>query len=144
MARYTGTIPSRRTPAETFDYMADFTSVAEWDPSVKRAVRLDDGPVGKGSRFEVEVGFLGRTNTLTYELVEHDPATRRAVLRAEQGSMTSLDTITVAEDASVTYDAQLKLGGPARLFDPLLGLAFKRLGDNAASGLRGILSPATA
>jgi len=141
MARYTGTIPSSRTPAETFDYMADFTSVAQWDPSVRRAIRLDDGPVKKGSRFEVEVGFLGRTNVLTYELVEYDPAARRAVLRAEQGTMTSDDTITVADDASVTYDARLELRGLARVADPLLGLAFKRLGDNAAKGLRGILAP---
>ena len=36
----------------------------------------------------------------------------------------------------MTYDAQVDLKGMARLFDPVLGLAFKRLGDNAAAGLR--------
>ena len=140
MARYSATIPSNRTPAEAFAYMADFANVREWDPSVRRAERLDDGPLAQGSRFEVDVGFLGREVELTYELTEYDPAARRAVLQASNATTVSVDTITVADDASVTYDARLQLRGPLGLLDPLLGLAFKRLGDNAADGLRGALT----
>jgi hypothetical protein len=36
----------------------------------------------------------------------------------------------------MTYDAELTLKGAIKLIDPLFGLAFKRLGDNAAAGLR--------
>ena len=36
----------------------------------------------------------------------------------------------------VTYDADLALKGPLRIADPLLGLAFDRVGDRALEGLR--------
>ena len=36
----------------------------------------------------------------------------------------------------VTYDADLALKGPLKLADPLLGLAFNRVGDRALAGLR--------
>ena len=136
MARYLATIPSHRTPAATFDYMADFANVAEWDPTVRRAARVDDGPVSAGSRFDVAVEFLGRDVALTYELVENDPLARRAVLRAGNATTVSVDRITVADNAAVTYDASLQLRGPLRVFDALLNLAFRRLGANAAKGLR--------
>ncbi len=140
MARYTTTVPAARSAQDAFAYMADFSNVAEWDPSVRRAQRLDDGPLAQGTRFDVAVGFLGREVELTYELTEYDPAARRAVLRGSNATTVSVDTITVADDASVTYDAQLSLRGVLRLFDPLLNLAFQRLGDNAARGLRGVLA----
>jgi hypothetical protein len=56
----------------------------------------------------------------------------------------SLDTITIRDDghggASVTYDAKIDLKGVRKLVDPLLELAFKRLGDRARDGLRAKLN----
>ena len=41
----------------------------------------------------------------------------------------------------MTYDADLRLKGPlGRLMDPLLGLAFRRIGDRAAVGLGNALN----
>jgi hypothetical protein len=42
----------------------------------------------------------------------------------------------------VTYDADLSLKGPLRLADPLLALAFRRVGDRARDGLRARLGHA--
>ena len=57
MARYTATIPSTRSAADTFAYMADFTTVAEWDPSAQRATRLSPFI---GRRWKLgECGFHG-------------------------------------------------------------------------------------
>jgi hypothetical protein len=36
----------------------------------------------------------------------------------------------------VRYDADLRLKGPLRLADPLLRVAFSRIGDRARDGLR--------
>lgn len=141
MARYTGTVPSARTPDATFAYLAEFTSAAEWDPSVRKATRLDDGPVGVGSRFEITSHFAGRDITLVYEIVEHDPAARRVVLRAENGSTEGIDTITVADDATVTYDAKIEVDGLAgKLMDPALGLLFGRLGAKAKARMTEVLA----
>ena len=40
----------------------------------------------------------------------------------------------------MTYDAALTLKGLLRALDPLLGLAFKRVGDRAAAGLRAAIA----
>lgn len=42
-------------------------------------------------------------------------------------------------EGTVTYDADLALKGPLRIADPLLGLAFDRVGDRALEGLRATL-----
>ena len=51
-------------------------------------------------------------------------------------STDEIRVVPVGAGTSVTYDADLRLKGPlGRLMDPLLGLAFRRIGDRAAVGL---------
>jgi carbon monoxide dehydrogenase subunit G len=141
MARYVATVETRQDPAEVFAYLSDFSTTAEWDPGVSSARRLDQGPVRKGSRFQVTASFMGRDVPLTYEIVELETPDR-VVLRAESATIVSLDEIRTEPHeigARVTYDARLTLRGPLRLADPLLGAAFKRIGDRAAKGLRNTL-----
>jgi carbon monoxide dehydrogenase subunit G len=138
MARYRDVISSPRTADEAFAYMARFSNVSEWDPTVAAAQQLTDGEPALGTRFRVVIRWLGREIELEYEITEFEPP-RRLVLRAENGTSVSEDTVEVVargRGSDVTYDARIDLKGVGRLFDPLLGLAFKRLGDNAAAGLR--------
>ena len=144
MARYVATVPSSRPADETFAYLADFTSTQEWDPGVVRGTRLDDGEIGIGSRFEITVKSL-RESSLVYEVTAYDAAARRIVLRGTNALVISLDEITVVPDASgtgcaVTYDADLRLRGPLKLFEPVLRLSFSTIGDKAAAGLRAQLA----
>jgi hypothetical protein len=142
MAHYRGTISSPRSVVEVFDYMANFANVAAWDPTVAEAKPLQEDEPGLGSRFHVLVRWLGRENAFEYEITEFE-APRRLVLRAENSTSVSEDTIEVVargSGAEMTYDARVSLKGAARLIDPVLGIAFKRLGDNAAAGLRRELS----
>lgn len=144
MARYSDVISSPRPAEEVFAYMARFSNVSEWDPTVAEAQPLGEGEPRLGSRFRVLVGWLGREIELEYEITEFDPP-RRVVLRAENGTSVSEDTVEVTArpgGSEMSYDARLDLKGIARFIDPLFGLAFKRLGDNAAAGLRRQLGPA--
>jgi hypothetical protein len=136
VARYVATVSSSRSVEEAFDYLADFSSVSEWDPTAVSAKNLS-GEVGKGARFQVVVRFAGRENEFTYETIEFDRP-GRVVLRAESSTVVSLDTVTFEATASgseVTYDAQLEPKGLMKLAGPVLAVLFKRLGDNAARGL---------
>ncbi len=138
MARYTASIETPRPPAETFAYLSDFSTTEEWDPSVVEAERLGDTPVGEGTEFRVVADFLGRKAALTYRIVEFEPG-EAVTLRGENATVVSLDRITFEPTdggTRVTYDADLALKGPLRFADPLLGLAFKRVGDRALEGLR--------
>ena len=142
MAHYVTRIPVPVTPSAAFAYLSRFDRAAEWDPGVESGEMLTPEPVEVGSRFRLVARFLGRRLPLDYEIValERD---RRIVLRAETGSIRSVDTITFQDDEHgvvVVYDAQLDAKGIWWLVDPFLAIAFDRIGDRAAAGLREHLS----
>lgn len=138
MATYTATLATKRPLAEVFDYLSDFSTTAEWDPGVLEAERMDDAPIAVGSEFLIVAEFLGRRNSLIYRVLEFDPP-NSVTLRGASSTVVSLDRITFdawGGGTRVTYEADLKLKGPLRLADPLLGLAFRRVGDRALAGMR--------
>lgn len=138
MARFVDTIDLAIPCEQAFDALVDFSSTADWDPSVASAQRLDRGPIAPGSRFRVVVRALGVRSALDYELLVAERP-HRIVLRAQKGALTSLDEITLAPRGGgvrVTYDARLTLAGIAQLADPLLGAWFRRSGARSAEGLR--------
>ena len=138
MARYTGTVTSPHAPAEIWSYLADLRSIAEWDPSVEQ-IRLVSGDPGTiGARYQLEVSFLGGGVSLPYVTVTVEPPSR-VVFAAETESVMVRDEARIRPIAdggsTVVWDAELRLKGARRLFDPLLRLAFNRLGNRAARGL---------
>jgi len=138
MARYVTTVRTEQTPAEVFAYMADLRNFAQWDPGVKKVVQVKGDAGGADAQFDVTVSGT----TLRYITTEYEPDTNLLVV-AKSKALKSTDRITVVADGSstlVTYDALLELNGVLGLADPLLRLAFGRIGDRAAAGLRRVLS----
>jgi Polyketide cyclase / dehydrase and lipid transport len=138
MTHYVARIPVSIARPAAFAYLARFDRAAEWDPGVETGEMLTPEPVGVGSQFRLVARFLGRRIPLVYEIAEYD-RDERIVLRAENHSTRSVDTITFEDDARgtvVVYDAQLDVKGIGRLADPLLAIVFRRIGDRAAAGLR--------
>jgi carbon monoxide dehydrogenase subunit G len=138
MAHYNASVDTSRPPDEMFAYLSDFSSTREWDPGVIEAERLGDAPVQQGTEFRLLTSFLHRKIPLTYRIVEYDPP-NAVTFRGESSTVVSLDRITFEPSergTRITYDADLALKGPFRLADPLLGIAFKRVGARALAGLR--------
>lgn len=144
MARYRTTVESTKSPEEAFDHLTDLSNAKDWDPGVVEATNLTGDPVGPGSRFHLVARFLGRRVPLEYRITEFDRPTR-VVFAADEASVRSTDEIRFAATdggSRVTYEADLQLTTPfGRLLDPLLGLAFRRIGARAAAGLREELNP---
>lgn len=143
MARYNTTVQSKKSLEEVFAYLADFANASEWDPGVVSGESLTDPPIGPGSQFRLMCRFFGRQFPLEYRITAFEfPG--RVVFEADRGNISSVDEIrfvTLNEGTSVTYEANLRLAGPlGRLIDPLLGLAFRRIGQRAAVGLRRALN----
>jgi len=141
MARYVTTVRTQLTPEEAFGYMADLRNFAEWDPGVKKVVQVVG--LGGGADSEYDVSVSG--TTLRYKTTLYSP-TNELVVVARSSMLTSTDRVTISREAIggsqgtlVTYDAKLQLNGVLRLADPLLGLAFRRIGGRAAAGLRRVL-----
>jgi carbon monoxide dehydrogenase subunit G len=142
MARYVVHIRSPKAPAEAFDFMADLSNFALWDPGVVSARQITGDGHHLAAVYEVVVKAVRGTMPLEYEITEYE-APSRFVARAESARLVSLDTITVTpteEGSVVTYDAELTLAGWLGIADPVLGLAFRRIGDRAAEGLLAALS----
>jgi carbon monoxide dehydrogenase subunit G len=143
MARYRASIDIPRPREDVFAYLSDFSTTREWDPGVVEAERLNGQAVGEETEFRLVAAFLGRKNQLTYRIVEYDPPHVITFL-GENGTVISRDRITfesTAEGTRVIYDADLALKGLLRIVDPVLALAFNRVGDRALAGLRRTLAP---
>ncbi len=137
MAHYNASLDTARTPEEMFAYLSDFSTTAEWDPGVIEAERLGDAPVREGTEFRLVAVFLGRKTPLTYRIVEYNPP-RAVTFRGESSTVVSLDRIVFEPSGGgtrIVYDADLALKGALKLADPLLRLAFRRVGDRALAGL---------
>lgn len=68
-----------------------------------------------------------------------DLSEQRVTLRATTSTLVSQDTLSVAasdEGTVFTYDARLDLLGVWRVFNPVLGVAFRSLAAKAAEGIR--------
>ncbi len=142
MPHYRTTVHTPWTAPQAFEYLSDLEHFADWDPGVKRSVRLEGDGAEVGAAFDVTVGGVGRDMTLRYEIVALD-APGRVEVRAETGSLLSVDIMTFepATDGGcrVTYDADLSLKGALKVGNPILGVIFGRIGDRAAAGLRRVL-----
>jgi dehydrogenase/reductase SDR family protein 12 len=138
MARYVDAIDLPLPIEEAFDYLADFSRTAEWDPGVVEARRITPGPVRVGTRFRVVVSILGTRIPLEYRITEMERPSR-LVLTGGNASVDSVDEVTfVARPGGtrVSYEARLELLGLRRIAEPLLDLTLPHIGRLAVRGLR--------
>ncbi len=138
MARYIDAIDLPLPIEEAFDYLADFSKTAEWDPSVTEAEQLTPDPVGLGSRFRVSVSLLGRALPIEYEIRTYERPHRLVLVGVDDG-FRSIDEVTFVERSGgtrVTYEARIELEGLRKLADPVVDLLFQIVGRLAVRGLR--------
>jgi hypothetical protein len=144
MARYRTMVKTAESPAEAFAYLARFSNAAEWDPGVTSAEALTPGPPALGSTYRLVVKFLGLSTPIEYRIDEIDVPTR-VVLQAENAAVRSRDVIEVEKGQDggslVHYEANLEAKGVFVVLSPMIALAFRRVGDRAAEGLRRALAP---
>ena len=147
MAHYRTTLSSTAPVTAAFEHLADFASVADWDPGIPEARLISGAPGQVGARYAVVSQFGPRRIPLEYQIVTrdelHEDQSGRVVLVADGGSFTAHDTITVRpgpRGAEVTYDAVLTLRGLGRIMDIPLHLAFQVIGRRAETGLRAELA----
>ena len=145
MAHYETSATTNHSPDDAFAMMADMTRFAEWDPGVQSASQTTGTVPGIGAEYRLVVNGVGPApaTPLTYVMEEFEDGKRyRAVAKAKFFSSDDIVTVTPTADGGciVKYEADLLLGGPFKLFDPLLGPIFNKIGDAAAKGLKEFLA----
>jgi hypothetical protein len=130
-ATTSGTVRDRRTvvietavdiqcPAEVvFGYCSDHTNEIEWNPAMRRVAKITNGPVGVGTRYEME--FLpGRP--IVAECVRFDPPACWTVDGSGNGMRSSFTGRVTAVPAGARLDLRMEIQtcGPLRAALPLL------------------------
>jgi len=131
------TVTVDRPLSKVYDYLSDFSTTNEWDPGTVETVRVS-GDGGVGTAYRNTSQFGGRKTELTYVVEKLEPQ-RVFALRGENKTVVAHDTMTFRETPAgteVNYVAEFEFKGPAKLVAPLLGPAFKKLGDEAEKGMR--------
>jgi carbon monoxide dehydrogenase subunit G len=131
-----------RSPEETFAYLADFSTTAEWDPGIAEARRLTPEPTVVGSRFELIAVFRGNRQRFEYRVTQIEDGKRIALYGDGEKAIT-IDEITLSPTANGTrihYEAEFRLKGLRRVAEPFLGSTFRKIGDAAMDGLSARLS----
>jgi hypothetical protein len=134
---------------DAFDYLADFSNAATWDPFVASAERVGRGASRTGARFVVTMasppGML--PVHLHYTLTRFE-RNKTLEFTAETDAFRSHDRIrfesTPGRDGCVVhYDADLRPRGLWILADLPLHLGFQLSGAVSAAGLRKALAALT-
>jgi carbon monoxide dehydrogenase subunit G len=127
------------SPEAAFDYVADFSRAQEWDPGIPSARRLDDGPIGLGSRFELRSRFGSTEQLITYEVTGFDRP-RSVTFVGDGKTFRGTDTISFEPNEGggtrVTYLADLGLKGVAALALPFIRGRLDAMSDDAVAGLK--------
>jgi hypothetical protein len=158
MAKYETTFYVPRPLEATFAFISDFRNAVKWDPRTYAVEKVTPGPIGAGTRFLLTGGMLPKTGPLThllpkallrgmplsYEIVAYEPP-HRLVLKGETPLLSYEDVIEfMGEGMGVTvrYSARLDLRGVLAIGDPVLRLAFKRIGDDATRDIPAVVGRA--
>jgi dehydrogenase/reductase SDR family member 12 len=126
-----------RSLEDVFAFTADFSNIEQWDPGVASSRRSDDGPLGVGSRFDLEVVFGRSQLPMTYEITTYEPP-HRVVLTGTGDTIEAVDDIvfeTRDGGTHVDYTADLTFRGWVRLIAPLISPVMRRVGERALDGL---------
>ena len=121
----------------TFDYVADFENVLEWDPGVTAARKTTDGEPAVGTEYDLVIQYGSSPLSMTYRITEWDPP-RRVVLEGDGSRSFAIDRISFFPTATgtvVEYRADIRLKGVYRAAEPFLGKLFRRVGDGAREGM---------
>ncbi|KWX59757.1 polyketide cyclase [Mycobacterium sp. NAZ190054] len=141
MPTVTRTFTVSPPPELVVGYLKDFGHAEQWDPGTRRCERIDTGPVVEGAFWHNVSRILGVTTELTYQLEELTD--RRVVFVGENQSSRAVETITVGARGSgsvVTFQADLEMHGSAKLFSPLLKLAFEKRAGDAEKQMAAVLN----
>jgi hypothetical protein len=117
-ATASGTVKDRRTvvietaidiarPAEVvFGYCSDHTHEVEWNPAMRRVAKITDGPIGAGTRYQME--FLpGRP--IVGECVRFDPPTAWTVAGSGNGMRSSFSGRVTPDSTGARLDLHMEI-----------------------------------
>lgn len=124
-----------------FNYVADFSTIQEWDHTVTSSEKISDGPVKKGAGFKLMLKFGMRSVRMDYSIVEYD-FPNRVVLVGSGSGFKAIDTVLFTErggDTHVHWHADVIFDGVMEKLAPRLEQRIVSAGTKTIQGLQNAL-----
>lgn len=134
-----------RSAASCFQYVTDLRTLAEWDRNITSSIRLDEGAIGLGARYDVTLKMGVSTTHMDYEITAYE-SPRRAVFIGKADGLLAVDTVTVESiteaSSRVTWNAVITFEGiKGKIISRFEGY-MERYGKKAIEGLKDALEDA--
>ena len=110
---------------DVFSVITDGEHWASWNPTVRASRRIDDGPIGEGTRFEWELRGVGK---VIQELQEFDPPRQVRILsHAKQTSGGHRFRLTAqGKSTRIDHELEVRPKGAFVLFAPMIGMVGRK------------------
>ena len=139
-------ISVQRSVADCYAYLADFSTIEQWDPGVYRAEKLSAGNPRLGSEFALQLSFLGRRTPMAYRISALQPDAL-IELQGEGDGYSAHDRIQLtclgAEQTRIDYHAQISIASVPPGAGLLLPALMRRIAKKAVDGMAAALRPGT-
>ena len=130
-----------RSPAETFDFLADIRNERSWNPRLLSVEKTSPGPVAAGSTFTGRYKGIG---SLTTELTDYERP-RRIGFRSDgprMGITGAFELTPTDRGTEIDLSADFRPRAFFRALAPLMSLVMKAQNEAAARRLQEVLDRA--
>jgi uncharacterized protein YndB with AHSA1/START domain len=145
MVEVRGEVVIERPTEEVFDLVADEENEPRYNPQMRRAEKVSDGPIGVGTIFQAEMTRRGLVVPMTVEFTEFDRPHRFAE-RVHMQSMDLTGGITfepVDGQTRMTWSWNLEPRGVLRFLAPVIGAMGRRQERKTWTSLKRLLERST-
>jgi uncharacterized protein YndB with AHSA1/START domain len=141
MVRIEGEIVINRPVEDVFDFVADERNEPRYNPQMRMAEQISDGPIGIGTRFRAELVNMGRTVEMVIEFTGFDRP-RRLASTTRMSSMDIHYTLTfepVPEGTRMRWSGDLEPRRIFKLMSPMVARIGRRQEQRIWTGLKHLL-----
>jgi uncharacterized protein YndB with AHSA1/START domain len=139
--RIKGDIVIGRPVEEVFDFVADERNEPRYNPQMRLAEKISDGPIGLGTRYRAEVVSGGKPVSMVIECTAFERP-RRLASKTTMSAMDVAYTLTfepVPEGTRMGWSGEVEPHAGLRLIAPLVGWMGRRQELRIWTGLKGLL-----
>ena len=141
MARVEGEIVINRPAEEVFDFVADERNEPRYNPRMRDAEQISEGPIGLGTRFRTELETMGRTMSMIVEFTGYERPRRiasvtRSSMMETEGALTFE---SVPRGTRMRWSWDVRPRRALRLMGPLVGVIGRRQEQRIWGNLKRLL-----
>ena len=125
-----------RPPTEVFAVIADVANLARWNPTIKSARKISDGPSGEGTQFEMEVDGFGAVPQTLEEFQAASRARYVPHFKVMSGGHRFMLTAIDGGKTRVDHELEMTPKGIYVLMTPFMGMMGKKNLKRTADALK--------